>query len=392
MLILSLAFEFIILLSVGFFLVLWRWRALKKKLRELESHWHAIGDAIETDIAALAIQRVTSDPRVKYKISNGKSHHENDNDNDEDDIDLEDDDALEYQQSIRKLTTELKIKSLKGMMEMFGKSLQHGVKSWVQTRDAIFRVIHQLEDETDRSTKQSHQLDLEIDHLRTSIDAKLDAKTTHKTNHVTPRQRDTNHDTNHVGAALVDPGHVPEDEDEYADVLSNLHSRNTNLTALHDYKDDLSKLGARFHDVSATNQKLLEQIDLLSEKNSEIVVFRQMSEAARQQSDQLELMVTDLEHKRAKLEPKIAHLDKENQQLLASLNYYRQRIKDLSQQNSAIIQERIHLKELLDRMEMKIALRTRTYWRLRKKFDALRHEYITLYDAAKTLSNTHLNE
>ncbi|CAK0769409.1 hypothetical protein CCP3SC1_570001 [Gammaproteobacteria bacterium] len=377
--------EALLLAIVGFLVMFWRWRTLKQERKVLEISWRALRKITEEDIVALEIPHVAavSNPRENAGHNKNDETYNYNNDREvleegqEPEVETEVEPEVEAEAkslggapSVAILVSESKLRFLKAMMEMFGKSLSNGIKSWNQSRDAIFLVFSQLEEDLIRVTEKNFQFALEDENLKSPTF--IETQETFLDD--APLSVD---DDSAILPAQLEVL-VPVPKEEYIEVPTLLEEQGTGAAALHDYKEDLNKLVTKSQALTMVNHKLLEQIKLLAEKNKEVDAVRQMFDLAQQNTHQLEAMVADLEHQKSRLEPKIAMFEQENQQLVVAMNHYRQRIKTLTQQINDNLQEKISLKAAHHESETKLTARTRSYWHLRKEFDTLRRKYMMI--------------
>jgi len=352
--------EALLLAILGFLVMFWRWHVIKKERQALEISWRSLRKATEDDIAALEAQCLIT----ASNINDGKNNEINSEENGSEE-------SLTDTQPIHTLTTEFKLRCLKGMMEMFGKNLSNGIKNWSHARDTIFIILSQLETEIDRMAEKDFQSNIENENLKLPLPAEEQEVFSDPYIETDSRPR-----LEHLPVMEEIP------KEEYVEAITSFEEQNTGITALHDYKEDLNKLVTKSQMLSATNHKLLEQLRLLAERNKEAESIRQMLDLAQQNTYQLESIVTDLEHQKSRLEPKITILEQENQQLVLVLTHHRQRIKTLTQQINDIVQEKIDLGMEKDEIEKKLASRTRSYWSLRKESDTLRKKYMMLVNSS----------
>jgi DNA repair exonuclease SbcCD ATPase subunit len=172
---------------------------------------------------------------------------------------------------------------------------------------------------------------------------------------------------------------MPDGEMDDLDDLSSLElqavmsEQNRKFDELDNYKSALANLSGRFQRTKLVNFKLLEYLRDISAKDEKYEALKLMVEKLQQNDRDLEALVTELEQEKSRLEPQVAMLGTENRKLQKALLHCKKQIENMAPEK---IDLQINVKDLEKRLES----RNKTYERLHKKFEALRREYIILYE------------
>jgi chromosome segregation ATPase len=144
---------------------------------------------------------------------------------------------------------------------------------------------------------------------------------------------------------------------------------------LQNYKRIAAVLTRKFRLVNTTNRKLMEYIDSIASHDPRFQPLHEVMDKLRENGESLDNMVNDLEREKGQIEPKISSLMLESQHLTGALILARKQLDKL-------MDERNSLQNRVDELEAKLEMRNKSHTRLSSKFDALRREYVSLYDLA----------
>jgi chromosome segregation ATPase len=150
-------------------------------------------------------------------------------------------------------------------------------------------------------------------------------------------------------------------------------AQNNNLEDLSRYPASLADLNTGFAKTQTLNLKLVEHLRAIITKDGRFEALKQLVEKLEENNQEMDTMMAQLEREKHRFEPRIAALSTENHKLQRSLLHYKKQLENL-------VPEKLDLQAALKDMEKKMELRNKTYDRLHKKFEALRREYITLYE------------
>lgn len=146
------------------------------------------------------------------------------------------------------------------------------------------------------------------------------------------------------------------------------------LVELARYKSAVVDLSQKLDRINSANHKLLAYLRTVS-SDEKFKTLHQMVEKLHHGGQELETMVSELETEKQELEPRVKALTQQNESLLNSLKSQRRQLE------KAIL-DKADLRATIEEQEKRIAMRNKSYDRLHKKFDALRREYLTLYELA----------
>ena len=161
--------------------------------------------------------------------------------------------------------------------------------------------------------------------------------------------------------------------DDYQEMESLIDEQKERLIELQQYKSKLADLISKIHQINAANDKLdgLKNVASTDEKPQALL---EMLDTFQQYRQEMQSMIAKLEHESNKIEPKVKALEVQNQQLLTSLNSYRTKIGNTDWNT------RMGLASEINELRKKLEARDKSITRMYDKYEALRGEYIKLYD------------
>lgn len=161
--------------------------------------------------------------------------------------------------------------------------------------------------------------------------------------------------------------------DNYQSMIALVAEQDQKLQQLQEYKQAILELSGKFQRVNIANRKLAEYVKTLAGQDERFQPLVQLLEKFQHSGAEMDTAVAELEHHRHQTEPKMTTLVAANQQLAQALTMYRKQI-------DRVLDERLALQERAQELEAKLEIRNKSYSRLHSKFEALRREYITLYE------------
>ncbi len=160
---------------------------------------------------------------------------------------------------------------------------------------------------------------------------------------------------------------------DYQEIESLIDEQKDRLIELQQYKSKLADLISKIHHINAANDKL-DGLKNLASTNENPQVLLEILDTFQQYKQEMQWMIALLEHESNQIEPKVKALEVQNRQLLASLNSYR------TKTGNADRVKRIKLTDETNELKKKLAMRDISISRMYDKYEALRREYIKLYD------------
>jgi hypothetical protein len=224
---------------------------------------------------------------------------------------------------------------LKGLQAMFQGQRKANPAHWLQASQAIFKLLER------KPTEQ--------------------AKALEAANPILPN------------AAGLDTGTLDWEGMPHSELEALIAAQNNNLEGLDTYPASLADLNTGFAKTQTLNLKLVEHLRAIITKDGRFEALKQLVEKLEENNYEMDLMMAQLEREKHRFEPRIAALSTENHKLQRSLLQYKKQVENL-------VPEKLDLQAALKDMEKKMDQRNKTYDRLHKKFEALRREYITLYE------------
>ncbi|WP_045226497.1 hypothetical protein [Methyloterricola oryzae] len=250
---------------------------------------------------------------------------------------------------------ERRIASYRAMQHLFDPDPCTGSGAWKTCSNAVVALVSDLEAELKRASDELRRLSLEGD------------------DEPKPGRE---------GTARLGQDGMPSAHDEFereswrglGDMEKLVDDQHRQLRELARYRGAVSDLSERLGRVNLANQKLLEYLRSVC-SDDRYRFLQQMVDKFQHGGQELDSVVLELEKEKQHLEPRIALLSEQNEHLQATLKQQRRQLE-------RALQDKADLKATVDEQEKRIAMRNKSYDRLHKKFDALRREYLTLYELA----------
>lgn len=249
---------------------------------------------------------------------------------------------------------ERRIASFKALQHMFEADPYSGSGAWKASSNAVVTLVADLEAELSRATDELRRLSMEV-----GADEGLGRTAGRNGLHAS-----VNPQAEHEGESWRGLG----------DMEKLVADQNDQLRELARYKSAVVDLSERLGKVNLANHKLLEYLRSTS-SDERYRFLQQMLDKLEHGGQELDSVMSDLEKEKLHLEPRITAITEQNEQLQAALRQQRKQLEKA-------LQEKADLKIFSDEQEKRIAMRNKSYDRLHKKFDALRREYLTLYELA----------
>lgn len=304
-------FDLAALLLAGCGILFWKWRQQSNRLKLIDTHWAEARAAMEAAIAALQGGRGSGNER--------------------------------------------RIASFRAMQHMFDADPCSGSGAWKACSNAVVALVSDLESELQRASEELRRLSLEGED---EPKAGREGTVWHGLDGNSPTHNESEHDSwNGLG-----------------DMEKLVDDQQRQLRELARYRSAVSDLSVRLGRVNLANQKLLEYLRSVC-SDERYRFLQQMVDKFQHGGQELDSVVLELEREKQHLEPRIAALTEQNEQLQATLKQQRRQLEKA-------LQDKADLKATIDEQEKRIAMRNKSYDRLHKKFDALRREYLTLYELA----------
>jgi chromosome segregation ATPase len=143
---------------------------------------------------------------------------------------------------------------------------------------------------------------------------------------------------------------------------------------LQQYTAELEDLKSKFHQINAANDKLLDCLKNVTSTDEKSQTLLETLDTFQQYRQEMQSLIGKFERESKQIETKVKTLEVQNQQLLTSLNSYRIKMGNVDWD------KRMELKAEIDELEKKLDMRDKSISRLYDKYEALRREYIKLYD------------
>lgn len=295
----------------------WKWRKVSGQFQGIEVRWAEARAGTETAIAALNTGLGRDSPGVGRRIA-----------------------------------------GLKALQAIFGPDPTAGSAAWKTASSSIMALVAEMEEESSAMAEECSELTKAIDR----------------------RQREDRAEAQFgkVIDQALNHDQVPEGDSErqaireFGEMDALISEQNKKLAELSQYKTTVVNLSTNLQRVNAANRKLVEYLHTVSTDDEKFRVLYQMVQKLQQSGQALEVTVQELEHEKAQLEPKVKALNIQNERMLAALSHHKK-------QAAKALVERDDLRTKIQDLEQRIAMRTKSYDRLHKKFDALRREYLSLY-------------
>lgn len=227
-----------------------------------------------------------------------------------------------------------------GILAAFRQDVAQGIKSWRLSNDMLFQAIRGFKAGTTDAPEESWGLQDLPEETWPSVRA------------------------------------TPEDDEgllDYPDLQTLLDAQQCHQIDLSEYDATTNQFREKLHRMTSANQKLSDYLRVLAVKDQKFLTLQRMVEKLQEGNEWLEHMLSLQEQQKKALEKQIREVHERNNSLQSTLGYYKIQMDSIFQDKSA-------WQEQLQAAERKIALRNKSYDRLHKKFDALRREYITLYE------------
>jgi len=326
LLIMSLA-ELAVLLLGAFLFVLWKWLGLRRRTAGVFTHWEQIRQVLEAAAGGLAMVEREGSESARHK--------------------------KEY---VGLLLRAFRLDLVKGLA-----ALKPQIEQSVQFLDRLSSEFVQHLEESRRVANGLH-VPVEWEESQSLIQIEpTDLETTQPS----PAQ---------------DPL-TPLPSEGYHAMLQLVNEQDGKLRHLEQYKQALVELSAKFHRVNVANHKLLEYVRGLAGHDEHLKPLNQLLEKFQNSGAEMDAALADLETRHHQAEPKMTALELTNQQFVHLLTQYRRQI-------DRVLEERMALLERAQELESKLQIRNKSYGRLHSKFEALRREYIILYERCGTVAQS----
>ncbi len=250
---------------------------------------------------------------------------------------------------------ERRVASYRAMQHLFDPDPCTGSGAWKACSNAVVALVSDLEAELRRASDELRRLSLEGD----------DGPNPERQG-AAPLGRD--------GNSLANDESDRDSWNGLGDMEKLVDDQHRQLRELARYRSAVADLSERLGRVNLANQKLLEYLRSVS-SDERYRSLQQMLDKLQFGGQELDSVVMELEKEKQHLEPRIVALTEQNEHLQATLKQQRRQLEKASQ-------DKADLKATIDEQEKRIAMRNKSYDRLHKKFDALRREYLTLYELA----------
>lgn len=162
--------------------------------------------------------------------------------------------------------------------------------------------------------------------------------------------------------------------DDYQEMESLVAEQKIRIIEFQQYKSELADLTSKFHQINAANDKFLDCLKNVAFTDEKPHALLELLDTFQQYRQEMQSMIVKLERESNQIEPKVKALEVQNQQLLTCLNSYRIKM------GNADWDIRMELKGEIDELEKKLEMRDKSISRIYGKYEALRREYIKLYD------------
>jgi DNA repair exonuclease SbcCD ATPase subunit len=308
--------EFCFFLAVVSGFALWQWIRLKRRTHGIFAHWDSTRQML--DGAQQGLQLVRSDGNEDIKI---------------------------------------KLEAINIVASVFHKELAEGVKELKTAIDHLLRLM----DRPGTIPKNSPP----VRHADSSPPPEPIV-----------REKALEEEVSDIGATLFGAPVGPLtalSQESYQSMITLVGEQNEKLQELQEYKQAVAGLTGKLQHLSIANHKLVEYVRASAVQDERFKPLRQMMDKFQENGADIVRTVSDLEQDHHRFEPKVTSLMLENQHLVKALTQYRKQI-------DKVLDERDKLQERTKELETKLEIRNKSYSRLHSKFEALRREYITLYE------------
>ena len=174
---------------------------------------------------------------------------------------------------------------------------------------------------------------------------------------------------------------TPVSPNQYQDLVDLVGDQAQKLQELQEYKEAVLNLSNKLQRMTAANTKLLEYVRAFSAQDDKFLPLQQMLEKFQDRGAEIQKAAVDLQADHQQFEPKVTTLVLENQNMMKMLVQYRK-------QMDKVLDERAKLEETAKELQSKLDIRNKSYQRLHSKFEALRREYITLFELSGKAAQT----
>ena len=318
LLILSLA-EVAIVLLVAFGYVLWRWLRLRKRAGGVFAHWEETRHTLESAVSGLSLVGRSGGEDIKLRLE-----------------------FLDGMLQVFKLDPGEGTAALKPAIErsvkLFDRIQQEHAKALM--RQQLVEEIPALQQESGYPVTVMHQEQFDLE------------------------------DT--VASPAIEKL-TPLPNENYQAMIALVAEQDQKLQHLQEYKQAVLELSGKFQRVNVANRKLTEYVRSFAAQDERLHPLLQLLDKFQHSGEEMDMAVAEVERQRHQTEPKMTSLMAANQQLAQALSLYRKQI-------DRVLDERLALQERAQELEAKLEIRNKSYSRLHSKFEALRREYIMLYE------------
>lgn len=318
LLILSLA-EVAVVLLLGFGFVLWRWLGLKKRAGGMFTHWEATRHTLESAVSGLSLVGSNGGDDIKVR--------------------------LEF---------------LEAMLNVFQQEPAQGAAALKPAIEQSVKLFDRIQREHAEALVRQRVVDATPGLQSEAEDPVVLMQQEHS-------------DLDDTTAAPRVESLTPLPPENYQAMIALVAEQDEKLQQLQDYKQAVLELTNKFQRVNIANRKLADYVKTLATQDERLHPLLHLLDKFQSSGAEMDHAVAEVERHRHQAEPRMTTLMAANQQLAQALSLYRKQI-------DRVLDERLGLQERAQELEAKLEIRNKSYGRLHSKFEALRREYITLYE------------
>lgn len=319
LLILSLA-EVAVVLLLAFGFVLWRWLGLKKRAGGMFTHWEATRHTLESAVSGLSLVGSNGGDDIKVR--------------------------LEF---------------LEAMLNVFRQEPAQGAAALKPAIEQSVKLFDRIQREHAEALVRQRV-----------VDATPELQEPEADDPVAVMQQERSDLEETVAAPRVEKlTSLP--AENYQAMIALVAEQDQKLQQLQEYKQAVLELNGKFQRVNIANRKLADYVKTLAAQDERLNPLLHLLDKFQTSGAEMDHAVAEVERHRRQSEPGITSLMAANQQLAQALTMYRKQI-------DRVLDERLGLQERAQELEAKLEIRNKSYGRLHSKFEALRREYITLYE------------